>query len=148
MDETTVSEYIRASFPGVETASTGPYTFFFYGSDRKLPFATLANADDPYDHASELDRPGVYRLNISVSRHTYRSVFGPESPRLGQSGVVETGHDFATLDRLLPHPVYAPQSWICVLNPSDETFGTVQPLLSEAHDRAVKRAKRIASADD
>lgn len=146
MDETTVSAYIIDEFPGVETASTGGYTFFFFGSDRMLPFATLATADDEYDRASNLDRPGVYRLNIGVSRDTYRSLFGPERPRLGESGVVDTGHDFTALDRILPHPVYAPQSWVSVLNPSGETFRTVQSLLSEAYDRAVRRAKRANSA--
>lgn len=146
MDETAVSEYIRDAFPGVETASTGGYTFFFYGSDRKLPFATLATADDEYDRASNLNRPGVYRLNVGVSRDTYRSLFGEKSPRLEDSGVVDTGHDFSVLDRILPHPVYAPQSWVCVLNPSRDTFGTVQSLLSEAYDRAVQRAKRMDAA--
>lgn len=147
MDETTVSAYILGAFPGVETASTGGYTFFFFGSDRMLPFATLATADDEYDRASNLDRRGVYRLNIGVSRDTYRSLLGPERPRLGESGVVDTGHDFTALDRILPHPVYAPQSWVSVLNPSRETFGTVQSLLSEGYDLAVRRAKRANPAE-
>jgi hypothetical protein len=35
--------------------------------------------------------------------------------------------------------------WICVLNPSAATFQTVQPLLAEAYDLAVKKyAKRVA----
>ena len=29
------------------------------------------------------------------------------------------------------------QSWICVLNPSDETFERVKPLLREAYEMAV-----------
>jgi len=41
--------------------------------------------------------------------------------------------------------VYAPMSWVCVLNPSDTTFQAVQPLLAEAYDLAVSRhAKRAA----
>jgi hypothetical protein len=43
------------------------------------------------------------------------------------------------LDRLVPHPVYAPQSWVSVLNPSQETFRVVEPLLAEAYERAVMR---------
>jgi hypothetical protein len=50
--------------------------------------------------------------------------------------------DFAAVDRILPHPIYAPQSWICIVNPSDETFETLEPLLAEAYDRAVRRAER------
>jgi Family of unknown function (DUF6194) len=26
-------------------------------------------------------------------------------------------HDYAAVDRILPHPTYAPQSWISILNP-------------------------------
>lgn len=145
MDAATLTDYIRA-LPGVETSEAFGYTFFFVGSDRMLPFATFADADNEYDRVSDLDRAGVYRLNLGVSRGTYRSLFGPEPPRLGAGGIVETGHDFTVLDRILPHPVYAPQSWICVLSPSDETFKIVEPLLAEAYDRAVARAARAQAS--
>jgi Family of unknown function (DUF6194) len=75
-----------------------------------------------------------------VSKQTYRSLFGPQPPVPGSAGVVNTGHDFTALDQILPHPVYAPQSWVCVLSPSDATFqATVRPLLAEAYDLAVSR---------
>jgi hypothetical protein len=144
MDEHLVADYILTSFPGVETAASAPYIFFFYGAERMLPFATLATADSEYDRLSDLGRSGVYRLNIGVSPESYRSLFGPEKPRLGPEGRLE-GHDFTRLDQLMPHPFYAPQSWVCVLNPSAGTFEkVVKPLLREAYDRAVARAKRRA----
>ena len=35
----------------------------------------------------------------------------------------------------MPHPVYARQNWVCILNPSEESFDrVVKPLLTEAHD--------------
>lgn len=142
MDEASITRYILESFANVETAATMGYTFFFYGSEHKLPFATLATQDNEYDAASQLNRPSVFRLNIGVSPGTYRALFGPQPPPPGDKGVVETGHDFTVLDQLLPHPVYAPQSWICVLNPSIETFQTVQPLLAEAYELAVKRQSK------
>jgi hypothetical protein len=54
-----------------------------------------------------------------------------------------TDPDYAAFDRFLPHPVYARQRWISILNPSDETFrDIVLPLLTEAHDRlAATRAR-------
>ena len=145
MDAATLTDYIRA-LPGVETTEAFGYTFFFVGSDRMLPFATIAHADNEHDRVSNLDREGVYRLNLGVSRETYRSIFGPHPPRLGADGVLETGYVFTMLDRILPHPHYAPQSWICVLSPSDETFQAVQPLLAEAYDRAVARAARAQAS--
>jgi hypothetical protein len=118
------------------------YLFFFYDSDHMLPFATLALQDNEGDRASHLDRPGIFRLNIGVTRETYVSLFGPPPSSLGPTGTVETGHDFTALDQLMPHPIYAPQLWVCVLNPSPETFETIKPLLADGYDRAVRRNAR------
>ena len=54
--------------------------------------------------------------------------------------------DYAAFGQVLPHPVYARQLWISILNPSDVTFrDVVLPLLAEAHDRlAAQRARHRA----
>ena len=92
--------------------------------------------------ASNLNRPSVFRLNIGVSSDTYRMMFGtqPAFPRDG--GSVNTGHDFTLLDTIMPHPIYASMSWICVLNPSSETFEKVKPLLAEAYALDAKKHSR------
>jgi hypothetical protein len=142
MDAAEITAWIRDTFPGVETTEAYSYTFFFYGSERMLPFATMATADNEHDRVSELDRDGAYRLNIGVSRETYRSLLGDEKPRLGPAGIIDGDRDFTLRDQILPHPHYAPQSWICVVSPGEETFQTVRGLLREAYDRAVLRATR------
>ena len=148
MDEASMIDYITTTFASVETTTAYDYIFFFYSDERKLPFATLASTDNEYDNVSNLNRPSVFRLNIGVSKETYRALFGPPPSRPGADGVVDTGHDFTALDQLMPHPVYAPQSWVCVLSPSDATFQqTVQPLLAEAYDVAVKRYAKAHPAD-
>jgi hypothetical protein len=146
MDEAAVRQYLLDTFAGVDATEAYGYLFFFYDPDgklpieRKFPFATMAHADDDYDRASNLNRPGVFRLNLGVAKETYRRLFGPPPAAPGPSGVVATGHDFTALDQLLPHPVYAPQSWICILSPTDETFRTtVAPLVAEAYDEAVRK---------
>ena len=54
-----------------------------------------------------------------------------------------TEPDYAAFDRILPHPVYAKQRWISILNPSEFTVrDTVMPLLTEAHDRLAERPMR------
>src|SRR5437867_9231947 len=132
MDDVSVANYITSTFANVETAVNFGYTFFFCGADHKLPFATLAAADNDYDRVSNLDRPGVFRLNIGVSKQTFQSLFG--------AGRVDvSGYDFTVLDTIMPHPDYAPQSWVCVLSPSADTFQTVKPLLAEAYDLAAQR---------
>jgi hypothetical protein len=74
----------------------------------------------------------VFRLNIGVGRETFDRLVGAmEAP------------DHAALDRILPHPVYAKQLWISILNPSDATLrDVVLPLIAESHDRlAAVRAR-------
>ena len=135
MNETAVADYITQTLPGVETSTAFGYTFFFYGSDHRLPFATLAASDNEYDRVSNLDRPGVFRLNIGVSRPTFQALFGAAPPDLSR-------YDFTALDVIMPHPDYAPQNYICVLSPGAATLETVRALLAEAYDLAVQRDAR------
>src|SRR5258708_4090500 len=100
MDEASISQYITDTFDGVETAGAEGYTFFFYGPDRMLPFATLATKDNEYDRASHLDRSSIFRLNVGVSKDTYRSLFGPQPSPPDSGDAVGTGHDFTALDQI------------------------------------------------
>jgi hypothetical protein len=135
MNEASVANYITQTFPSVETSTNFGYTFFFYGSDHRLPFATLASSDNEYERISNLDRPGVFRLNIGVSKQTFQSLFGTAPVDLSR-------YDFTVLDTIMPHPDYAPQNFICVLSPSEATFERLRPLLAEAYDIAVRRHTR------
>ncbi|HMQ31411.1 MAG TPA: DUF6194 family protein [Chloroflexaceae bacterium] len=135
MDEESMARYIADTFADVQLQYSFGYTFFFYGAERMLPFATLIGADNEHDRVSKLDRPGVYRLNIGVSRQTFQELFG--------AGPVDLGsYDFAALDTLMPHPEYAAQSFVCVLSPGEATLARVQRLLAEAHELAVRRHNR------
>jgi hypothetical protein len=163
VDEVSITQYIADTFAGVDVVhpevSGGPeiawgHTCFIYDPNRNLepkhqfPFATIVSKDHgDFDRASNLNRPGVFRLNIGIRKETYRSLFGPPPPP-GPTGVVNTGHDFTALDQIMPHPVYAPQAWVCVLNPSEATFQAVRPLLAEAYDVAVGRHANVRPADE
>ena len=106
--------------------------FFSLDPEKHWPnFATMVWTDD-FDQASDLSRPGVFSLNIGASRETFDRLVGSIGDPV-----------YTAVHRLLPHPVYAPQHWISILNPSDATFrDVVQPLLAEAHDRlAAQRAR-------
>jgi hypothetical protein len=48
----------------------------------------------------------VFRLSIGIGKATCRSLFGPPPARPTAGGVVATGHDFTSLDRWMPHPLY------------------------------------------
>jgi hypothetical protein len=42
----------------------------------------------------------------------------------------------------MPHPVYGKMYWVCVINPSAETFEAIRPLLAESYARAKDRRDR------
>jgi uncharacterized protein DUF6194 len=142
MDEASVITWISEAFDDVERTEVDGNSFFFYDPEHKFPFATLVTSN-LYDHASDLERPGVYRLNVGIGRETWTERFGP--PTKGTPGDHGLGSgsagtwDFTALDVVMPHPVYGRMHWVCVLNPSEATFETVKPLLSEAYDLNVAR---------
>jgi hypothetical protein len=143
-----IARHLLESFPDIQPVAAWGETSFFYNPGARLPrgiyFATLKEKDGDNDRASNLARSGVFRLNLGIGKHTYRTLFGAQPARPPAGGVVATGHDFAAIDRLMPHPVYGWMSWVCVLNPGAATFERVKPLLVEAHALAVaKFAKRV-----
>lgn len=89
-------------------------------------WATIVNSDFN-DTASDLHRPGVFRLNIGLPKPRYEELFGPD---------VE--HDTTVLDVVMPHPVYGGYHWVCVLNP-ETTWPDVRQLLDDAHAFAVRK---------
>lgn len=103
----------------------------------RMPFATVVIQDyEGFDTASDLDREGVFRLNVSVGRRAFDAV-------LGESWA-DQAVDPTALDVLIPHPVYAAQGWVSILNPSEGSRATVELLLSAAYDRAVARHRGAA----
>ena len=140
MNEETVVREITTTLAGVEGQHHQGDWYFFTGTERMMPFATLVTSD-AHDSASDLSRPGVYRLNIGVSKATFQDL-------LGDDAEADAGYDYAMLDRIVPHPVYKKQYWVSILNPSAATFdATVRSLLAEAHERSAARdARRDQSA--
>jgi uncharacterized protein DUF6194 len=127
-DPDAITRYITDTFPGVDIVTAMGATFYSLDPEKHWPnFATIVTTDE-HDMGSPSNltaRPGVFRLNIGVSRKTFeRLVGGTEDP------------EYAALDRFLPHPVYAKQLWISILNPSEATFeAEVKALLAEAFSR-------------
>jgi hypothetical protein len=148
MDQEAIIQYIQETFEGLDilrpTDGVGAGDTFIYYDPRRdldparrLPFATIVVKDyGEYDNSSQLDRPGVFRLNIGVGRDAFRDLFG-YAP--GEEPPPGTAYSYAAFDQIMPHPLYAAQSYICVLNPSSETFEAVKPLLAKAYAIVVRR---------
>ncbi len=124
--------FISARFPDAMRTEAYGYIFFFHPSDEMLPFASLIEADTDYDKYSDLNRPGVYRLNIGITPKTYAGLI--------PDGSTETaGVDFKALDTFMPHPEYAKQRYVCILSPTGERLERVASLLDEAYALAAAR---------
>ncbi|MFL5674935.1 MAG: DUF6194 family protein [Chloroflexota bacterium] len=135
-DPVAIREAILTRWPETDVAEAMGAVFFSLDPERHFPnFATIVTTDEHDEGApSDLARPGVFRVNIGVGRATFERVAASSA-----------AHDPAAFDRLFPHPVYAKQLWVSILNPSDETFrDVVVPLLTEAHDRLAAARSRHA----
>jgi hypothetical protein len=132
LDHDAIVRYISERHPDTVITTAMGATFFSCDESSWPNFATLVTTDEhDTTPVSNLGRPGVFRLNISLSRERFAELVG------GQHDP-----DFAALDTLMPHPVYAAHHWACILNPSNETFDRViTPLLDDAHDRVARAAK-------
>lgn len=145
MDADAIVELMRRELAGLEVLEHEGDRFFYYRPegaepDHRLPFATIVARDDQHEGGvARLDRPGVFRFSVAAGPAEYAARFGPVPAPRPDWGVLETGHDHAALDVLMPHPVYAPMGWVCVLNPSEATWREVWPLVVGAYETARRR---------
>jgi hypothetical protein len=128
-----VVAYIVETWPETDVVEAMNAWFFSLDPEKHWPnYATLVTTDE-HDDASNLSRPGAFRLNMGVDRETFERV----------AAAAGSAPDYTAVDRVMPHPVYAAQRWICIVNPSERTFReVVMPLLRIAHDRLAKQRER------
>lgn len=144
-----IVEEILSEYEGVIAKSSWGETALFYNPGKVLPngvyFCTIKEKNGENDKSSELDREGVFRLSIGVSKNSYEKMFGLRPNRPAKGDKVDLKDSFVALNKLMPHPIYAWMSWLQVLNPDEATFSSMRPLLNEAHTNAViKFNKKMA----
>ena len=132
MDQAEVEAFV-SNLENVQQTENFGYTFFFIGDDHMVPFVTIAHTDNEYEKVSNLNREGVFRINIGVSRKTFNDLIGdiPSEPI-----------DYSVLNTILPHPDYARQNFICILNPAGANVEKTKQLIVEAHAHALTRFQR------
>ena len=134
-DPETIITYLTTTYPETDVVTIPGAWFFSLDPEKHWPnFATIVTTDE-HDMGSPSnlsERPDVFRLNLGVDRATFERVAADSDP------------DYTALDRVIPHPVYADQRWISILNPTWSTWTeTVIPLIAVAHDRlAAQRARQ------
>ena len=110
---------------------------------------TFKEKDGENDKGSSLNRDTVnFRLNMKISQKTFKQLFSmdcmPARPLKGCVSDIDLLHyDAMALDIIMPHPVYAWMSWICILNPCYRSVKEMlqQGYLHEAYANGVKLAK-------
>jgi hypothetical protein len=157
MDHGELVRWIQAEFHGVTTATNQvdtaalPDWFFTYDPDGDLdpqqwhPFATIVTGDH-YDTASALSgSAGGFRLNVGLTKATYLALLGPRPTVRRADGIFDTGHDYTHTNTVLPHPFYASQNWVCLVNPAPVNPEPYR-LLREAYEFAVRKHRNRAQA--
>ncbi len=126
---------ITDAFPDALTARIDSAVFFSLDASHWPNFATIVWTDEHDEGApSDLAREGVYRVNVGVDRETFEQLVG---------AIADPDH--AAFDRFMPHPTYAKQRWIAIVNPSWPTVrDRLMPLIAAGHDRLA--AQRGAGA--
>ena len=131
---------LLARFPGTVPVEAWGETSLFYNPGGRLPrgvyFATVKQKDGANDRASQLDREGVWRLNLGTTRPLFEAMFGTPPNRPAKGKAVAGPWDFTQLDRPTPHPVYGWMSWVSVLNPSRGTLASLDAMTVAAFDKA------------
>lgn len=137
VDKVTEQEIVDfiAGLGGVDVVTASPENgapevawgdLFFSIPGNQQPFATVVKGDYPgVDESSQLDRDGVFRVNVGIGREALRALFQGD----------DEDHDPSAFDVFFPHPVYAAHGWVSVLNP-DTLAGELRELLRAAHARA------------
>jgi len=141
-DPEAIKRTILENWPETDVVEALGASFFSLDAEKHWPnFATIVTTDEHDMGAPSrlTERDGAFRLNLGVGKATFERLVG---------GAAEP--DYTVVDTILPHPVYAKQRWISIVNPSDATFrDVVLPLIDEAHDRLADARARHAepSAD-
>jgi hypothetical protein len=132
MNQVEWEEFVE-NMENVQREENFGYIFFFVGEDHRLPFVTIGHSDNDFDKVSNLNREGIFRINIGVSKESFESL-------LADPGTENV--DYSVLDVFMPHPHYAKQHFVCILNPSQENVDVTKRLMVEAHSIAASRLQR------
>lgn len=133
-----ITSLITERYPGVVVGSAMSAWFFSLDESNWPNFATIVTTDE-HDLApvSDLARPGAFRVNIGVGKETFGRIAGWQADP-----------EYAEPDTVVPHPVYAAQRWVSIVNPSEATVERlVLPLLDEAHARLLAQRQMRGEAE-
>lgn len=138
-----ILNYCLENLDGVVEINSWGERGIFYNPGRVLKrgvyVLTVKEKDGNNDRSSQLNRNGTFRVNLGLRKQTFQNLFGELPKRPAKGSVVEMSYDFTNTDTIMPHPVYAWMGWICVLNPTIETFESLKTYIQESYEFAKEK---------
>lgn len=134
-----ITDLIATNYSNANITEANGDLFFLYGEDKMMPFATIVTSDNDFDHLSQLNREGFFRLNIGVSKATFAAAFEGLELKKGIGAYADAPFDFAAANVLMPHPLYGAMYWFCIVNPRQDNWAMLKTYLDEAYGIAGKR---------
>lgn len=143
MNANGIITYCLEQFDGVVLRESWGERGLFYNPNEQLArgvyVLTVKEKDGKNDRSSMLNRKDTFRVNVGLRKNTFIERFGyiPARPAAGE--FVKMDFDFAALDTIMPHPVYAWMGWVCVLNPTEATFREFEVMIQESYEYAKEK---------
>ena len=109
---------------------------------RGIYILTIKEKDGENDKGSNLDRENIYRVNVGIQKKTFINLFGEIPKRPSKGCIVDMEYDFTSIDKIIPHPIYAWMGWICCLNPTKKTFEKLKLLILESYEYAKEKYRK------
>ena len=143
-----ISNDLLSQFKGLKMVETYGETSFFCNPEdllkRGIYCCTLKEKDGPNDKASNLNRDHTFRINFGLPKPIFLELFQALPKRPEQGCIIEGDYGFEALDTLTPHPIYGWMSWVCIINPSQQSWDDLKCLLKQSYDLCrAKYVKRI-----
>jgi hypothetical protein len=146
MSPNDIEEYILKNYEGVIPKQSWGETSFFYNPNNILPngiyFCTIKEQDGANDKASKLNREGIFRFSLGISKQSFINLFETKPKRPSKGGIIEGNYNFEQLDSLTPHPIYGWMGWICILNPSKEGCNDIKDFIDESYNLVLKKFEK------
>lgn len=121
--------------PEIAWGDTFFYVYNKNGEPSKMPFTTIVTKYyDGFDSESNLNRGGLYRLNIKVGKRKFEELFKFEPKEFEKK---RGQFNFASINKLFPHPLYGSQGWTSIINPDKESAKLIYTLLDFSLERAL-----------
>lgn len=119
-----------------EENSLGTEIFYSRGGGKYF-FLGIREFDSEGDTLSRLDRHGVFRVTLRLSKDKFNALFS-KSAKPDKSGyITRAPEDYDKKNKITPHPVLSGDYCIQCLNPEEKLFETLlKELIAESYRRA------------